>query len=38
VLAPGGVLMLGAAETTLNLDNTFVRVPIDSTYVYRNPG
>ena len=35
VLRPDGSLFLGAAETTLNLDDEFERVPIDKTSCYR---
>ena len=37
VLRPGGYLVLGAAETTLNVD-AFERVPLDKTTVYRLRG
>lgn len=38
VLRPDGYLILGGAETTLNLDSAFVRVPLDhaTTYQIRN--
>ncbi|HEX7377026.1 MAG TPA: protein-glutamate O-methyltransferase CheR [Pirellulales bacterium] len=35
-LAPQGVLFLGAAETTMGLDNTFVREQAGSGVFYRN--
>jgi chemotaxis protein methyltransferase CheR len=35
VLRPTGFLFLGAAETTLNLDNSYERVPFDKTVCYR---
>jgi chemotaxis protein methyltransferase CheR len=35
VLRPDGYLLLGAAETTLNFDDRFDRVPIDRATVYR---
>jgi chemotaxis protein methyltransferase CheR len=35
-LAPGGYLVLGSAESTFNLDDTFDRVPFDKTAVYRS--
>ena len=35
VLNPGGYLFLGGAETALNLQGSFERVPIGSTVVYR---
>jgi chemotaxis protein methyltransferase CheR len=34
-LRPGGLLMLGTAETTLNLDERFERVRIGRTVFYR---
>jgi chemotaxis protein methyltransferase CheR len=37
VLRPGGYLVLGAAETTLNVD-AFERVPLDKATVYRLRG
>jgi chemotaxis protein methyltransferase CheR len=38
LLRPGGYLLLGGAETTLNLDDGFERVPIDRTAFYRLKG
>ncbi len=35
VLRPGGILFLGAAETTLNLDDSYERVPFQKSYYYR---
>lgn len=35
VLRPDGYLMLGCAESTINLDENFVRVPHDKTACYR---
>jgi chemotaxis protein methyltransferase CheR len=35
VLAPGGYLFLGAAETTLNLDDAFTRVTLGRATAYR---
>lgn len=35
VMAPHGVLFLGAAETTMNLDTSFERVQIESSVFYR---
>jgi chemotaxis protein methyltransferase CheR len=35
VLNPGGYLLLGGAETTLNLHGQFERVPVGNTVVYR---
>jgi len=35
VLAPGGYLMLGASETTFNLDNSFARKTVRNTVVYQ---
>ncbi len=35
VLKPGGVLFLGAAETTLNLDDSYERVPFQKSFYYR---
>ena len=36
LLRPGGYLLLGGAETTLNLDEGFERVPLEKTTCYRN--
>lgn len=35
LLAPGGALFLGGAETTLHLDETFERVPFERSGYYR---
>ena len=35
VLRPGGVLFMGAAETTLNLDDSYERVPFQKSFYYR---
>jgi chemotaxis protein methyltransferase CheR len=35
LLRPGGYLLLGGAETTLNLDDAFERVTVDRTSFYR---
>lgn len=35
VLRPGGYLLLGGAETTLNLDPNYARVPFNGTAVYQ---
>ncbi len=35
VLRPGGCLFLGAAETTLNLDDSYERVPFQKSFYYR---
>ena len=35
VMKPGGYLFLGAAETTLNLDDSFERVLLDKATCYR---
>lgn len=35
VMAPHAVLFLGAAETTMNLDSSFVRVQVDNQVFYR---
>jgi chemotaxis protein methyltransferase CheR len=35
VLRPGGILFLGSAETTLNLDDSYERVPFQKSYYYR---
>lgn len=36
VMRPGGYLMLGAAETTLGIDDTWERVPVGRGAVYRH--
>lgn len=36
-LVPGGHLLLGGSETTLNLDDRFVRRPVGSAIVYQVP-
>lgn len=36
VLRPGGYLFLGTAETTMNLDDSFLRVQFDKTFCYQN--
>ena len=38
LLKPGGLLFLGAAETTLNLDNSYERLTAEGTSYYRSPG
>lgn len=35
VLRPNGILFLGAAETTLNLDDSYERVPFQKSFYYR---
>ena len=35
LLRPGGYLLLGSAETTLNIDDLFTRVPIGRTVFYQ---
>lgn len=37
-LAPGGHLLLGGSETTLNLDDRFVRRAVGSAMLYQAPG
>jgi chemotaxis protein methyltransferase CheR len=37
-MLPGAWLFLGSAETTLQLDDTFERVPIERGQAYRIPG
>ena len=37
VLRPGGFLLLGASETTFNLDNTFQRTLVGAATVYQAP-
>jgi chemotaxis protein methyltransferase CheR len=34
-LRPGGILFLGSAETTLNLDDSYERVPFQKAFYYR---
>ena len=36
-LAPGGHLLLGGSETTLNLDDRFVRRPVGTAMLYQMP-
>lgn len=36
-LAPGGYLLLGGSETTLNLDENFTRRPVGSAMLYQLP-
>ncbi len=35
ILRPDGCLFLGASETTLNLDDSYERVPVGKTVCYR---
>ena len=35
MLRPGGCLFLGSAETTLNLDDNYERVPFQKSFYYR---
>jgi len=35
IVRPGGVLFLGAAETTMNLDDSYERVPFQKAYYYQ---
>ncbi len=37
ILAPGGYLVLGLSETTLNLDSEYERVAVGKAIVYRKP-
>ena len=37
VLRPGGYLFLGSSETTLNVDDTYLRKTIGPSVVYQNP-
>ncbi len=37
-LHPGGYLFLGSAETTLNLDDTYERIPCQNAFYYRPKG
>ena len=36
-LLPGGYLVLGGSESTLNLDETFLRIPVGRATFYQNP-
>jgi chemotaxis protein methyltransferase CheR len=36
-LVPGGYLVLGSAESTLNLDETFHRIPVGRSMFYQSP-
>ncbi|MEQ1946133.1 MAG: protein-glutamate O-methyltransferase CheR [Bryobacteraceae bacterium] len=36
-LVPGGYLVLGSAESTLNLDETFKRIPVGRAMFYQTP-
>jgi chemotaxis protein methyltransferase CheR len=36
-LAPGGHLLLGGSETTLNLDDRFLRRPVGAAMLYQMP-
>lgn len=38
LLMPDGYMFLGAAETTINIDERFVRVPVDRTGCYQRQG
>lgn len=38
VLRPGGYLILGAAETTVGIDETWRRVQVGRSSIYQNPG
>lgn len=38
VLRPGGYLILGSSETTLNVDDKYVRELVGPSVFYRNPG
>jgi chemotaxis protein methyltransferase CheR len=38
VLRPGGYLVLGGAESTLNLDGTFQRLELGRAVVFRHSG
>ena len=38
VLRPGGYLVLGGAESTLNLDGTFQRMELGKAVVFRHNG
>lgn len=37
ILKPGGYLILGASETTLNIDDAYQRREVNDTIVYQNP-
>ena len=36
-LAPGGYLLLGSSETTLNIDDTFSRRQVGRAMLYQKP-
>jgi len=38
VVRPGGYLILGSSETTLNVDDTYVRRQVGPSVFYQNPG
>ena len=37
ILAPDGLLLLGAAETTINIDESFVRKSFGKAILYQSP-